>query len=161
MRCALGPAMLLTLLLTAAAAQEAPDPSPASGAPEPAATEPASNGAPAITLELNKIEPSENGCSLFFLVGNQGPEDLGEMQTEAYLFDKAGAILRGVLLQFQNVRGERTKVVAFAIPELGCDAIGRVLVNDVPVCNKADAAPLAGCAEGLAVSSRAGVELAY
>lgn len=158
MRSLLGSVLLLTLVFSPSYAQEATSPALAEA---PAAAGGASAGEPAITLELNKLEAGEGGCSLYFVVGNPGPDDLGEMQTEAFIFDKEGAILRGVLLQFQNIRGERSKVAVFPIAELGCDAIGRVLVNDVPLCNKADASPLAGCADRLTVSSRAGVELAY
>jgi hypothetical protein len=158
MRSLLGSAVMLTILSTAAFGQGATSSSPDAAAA--ASAEPLSAGEP-VTLELNKLEPGEGGCSLYFVVGNPGPDDLAEVQTEAFLFDKEGAILRGVLLQFQNIRRERSKVAVFPIADLGCDVIGRVLVNDIPVCNKADGSPAAGCADRLRVTSRAGVELAY
>ena len=152
--------LFMAALMSPALAQEAPAPPPAA-AEASAATDAPAGGGPLITLELNKIEPGEGGCNLYFVLGNQSPDDLAELQTEEYLFDKDGAILRGALLQFQGVRSGRTKVVAFSLPELGCDAIGRVLVNEVPVCTKPDGSAVASCAERLQVTSRADVELAY
>lgn len=152
--------LFLSILASAAAAQEATGAAQGSKVPATQAAE-VSPGQPAIRLELNKLEPAEGGCSLYFVLGNQSPDELAELQTEVYLFDREGAILRGLLFQFQNVRSGRTKVVAFAVPDLGCESIGRVLVNDVPVCTKPDASPVAGCAERLQVTSRSEVELAY
>lgn len=150
--------LLLFVLAGAASAQDAAT-TPA-GDNVPTATAP-SSGQPRVGLELNKLEQVEGACQIYFVVDNQSADVLGDLQTEVYLFDKEDSVLRGLLLQFKDIGAERTKVALFELAELGCEAIGRVLLNDVLVCNKEDGSPLEGCAERLAVSSRVDVAFGF
>jgi hypothetical protein len=78
-----------------------------------------------------------------------------------FLFDRKGVILRRVGLTFLDVRPERMKVTLFDLPELQCAEVGRLLVNGIPVCASAAGGPVKGCADILAVSTRATAELVY
>ena len=145
-------------LVSPALGQETPAPDDSANAPAEAAASPSG---PGIRLELNKLEPAEGACHVYFVVDNQTGDEVGELQTDVYLFDREETVLRGLVLQFTGIRPQRTKVVPFELADLGCDAIGRVLLNDVVVCNRPDASPLQGCAELLAVTSLLAVGFTY
>ncbi len=153
-------AMVLSLA-GVAAAQEAAAPAAGGKAPPAAAAPAPAAGQPAIRLELNKLEPAEGGCHVYFVVENQTGDEVGELQTDVYLFDRQETVLRGLVLQFAGIAPQRTKVVPFELADLGCDAIGRVLLNQVVACTRPDASPLQGCAGRISVSSRANVEFSY
>src|SRR5262245_50945220 len=107
----------LCLGCSVAAAQNAPNkPAPAKAA---------------ILVELNKLESSPNACRGYFVINNGVGEPLRELRLDVFLFDKGGVILRRVGLTFADIRAERSKVVLFDIPDTACDAVGRLVVNDV------------------------------
>ena len=151
--------LVLPMLIGAAAAQEATGPAPAAAPPAGERQDPA--GQPAIRLELNKLEPAQSACRVYFVVENQTEDEVAELHTDVYLFDRQETVLRGMVLQFACIRPKRTKVVPFELADLGCDAIGRVLLNDVVLCKRPDGSPLQGCGERLAISSRLDVNFSY
>ena len=123
--------------------------------------EPADAGPGTITLELNKLVPAENACQAYLVVDNGSPEPLQELKVDVFLFDNDGVVLRGVALQFTDLRAGRTTVVPFDLTELACDDIGRVLLNEVVVCNADGGVPLEDCADKLAVRSRVDATFEY
>jgi hypothetical protein len=129
-------------------------------APAAVAAQPAGEG-PRITIELNKLEKTEDACRGYFVIDNGMPDTLKELQIEVFLFDKQGVILRRVALPFPDVRSGRIKVVLFDLSGVACGDIGRLLVNGVLTCTAASGAPIEGCADRLAVTSRAEAEFAY
>jgi hypothetical protein len=156
-------AALLLLMPGSAFAQTAPEtpnaPAPAAaGAAE--ATEPRA-GDGSIRVELNKLESLENACRAYFVVQNRTPELITELRLIVYFFDKNDVILASSLaLPFNDVPAGRTRVALFEIPELACDNIGRVLVNQVLTCVNSKGA-VAGCAEMVATSTRTDAALEY
>jgi hypothetical protein len=157
MRCSLlRTAAFLALLAGPATAQEAAAPTPeAAGSTAPGIA------AGAITLELNKLVQVENACHAYVVIDNQGSRPLKDLTVDVYLFDKAGVILRGLALQFTDVRSGRATVMPFEFPDLPCADVSRVLLNKVLTCTSADGAPVEGCAEMLAVSTRAETAFEY
>jgi hypothetical protein len=123
-------------------------------------TEPAGER-PAIAIELNKLEPGANTCHAYFIVSNRTAEPLKDLQLDVYLFDKKGVILRSLRLPFADVGPGRMKVSPFGLSELQCGNLGRVLVNDIPVCASPSGAPVKGCADMLAVSTRTDAAFVY
>lgn len=116
---------------------------------------------PGITVELNKLETVPNACRGFFLIANATTEPLRELKLDVFFFDKGGVILNRVGLNFADIRAERSRVVIFDVPNTSCNDVGRLLINDVLACTKADGAPLLNCAQQINVATRAAVELAY
>ena len=158
-----GPAFAALLLAVSAPAsgQQAPaavaDPQPAAAAAPGAA--PSAEGG--VTVELNKLTQVDNACHAYVIVDNRTPEPLGELTVDVYMFDKAGVILRGLALQFTDLRPARATVVPFELPDLPCGDISRVLLNKVLTCTKADGSPVEGCGDSLAVSTKAAAAFDY
>lgn len=141
-----------------AVGQESAEPQPAAPAQETAAAETTPG---ALTLELNKLVAAENVCQAYFVVDNQTPDTLQELTVDAYLFDAEGVILRGLALQFMDVRAGRATVVPFELPDLPCGDISRILLNKVLTCTSAAGTPVTGCADKLAVSTRTEIAFDY
>ena len=114
-----------------------------------------------IVVELNKLEPAGGACRSYFIVTNGSPEAPKELRLTVYLFDKTGVILRSMSLTFNDIRGERSKIVLFELPETNCADLGRLVVNEVTSCTTPAGAPLANCTGLLAARTRAPVEFAY
>lgn len=123
----------LALLCSSAAAQEA--------------------AAPKFALELNALQPVEAGCRVSFLATNELGGQLDRAAVELALFDAAGSIDRIVTLDFKNLSEGKTKVLQFQLPDLQCDGLGRVLVNDVSACEGAITPPSI-CLDALETSTR-------
>jgi hypothetical protein len=149
-------AAILALLTGPASAQEAAEPPT-----NPAATAAAGAAPGAITLELNKLVQVENACHAYVVIDNQTSGPLKELTVDAYLFDKAGVILRGLALPFTDVRSGRATVMPFVLPDLPCADVSRILLNKVLTCTSGDGAAVEGCADMLAVSTRAETAFEY
>ena len=108
---------------------------------------------PAISIELNKLEPAENACRGYFVVDNRSPEPLKELQIDVFLFDKQDVVLRRSLSPSRSPHS-RIKVVLFDLADINCEDIGRLLVNDVLACTDADGAAIEGCADIVGVTTR-------
>jgi hypothetical protein len=121
---------------------------------------PANPSDAAVTVELNKLEPAANACRAYFVVGNQLPDPLKELQLDVYIFDPKGVIAHRVGLAFTDVRPNRTKVVLFDLADLTCGDIGRLLVNEVLACSTAKG-PVDHCADRVAVNTKTAARFEY
>src|SRR5690606_2388426 len=63
----------------------------------------AQDAAPGFPLELNAVQPSDNGCRVTFLASNRLGQPLARAALEMALFDKAGRIERIVTLDFKDL----------------------------------------------------------
>jgi hypothetical protein len=141
---------LLTAALTGAAWAQG-----TAAAPGPAAA------APAIGVELNKLESAGTSCRSYFLVTNRTPDALKDLRLEVYLFDRQGVVLRRIALPFSGLRSERSKVMIFDLADIACTDLDRLLVNEVLTCTGEDGAPVKGCADMVAVTTRASAAFSY
>jgi hypothetical protein len=114
---------------------------------------PAQEAPGGLLLELNALQPSDSGCRVTFLATNNLGQPLSKAGFEIALFDTAGAIDRLVSLDFKALANGKTKVLQFELQDLQCDAVSRVLVNDVGACEGEGLAPDA-CLTGLATTTR-------
>lgn len=121
-------------------------------ATEPGATE---DAAP-IGIELNALETQERACRLIFVAENETGSDLGSLVLEAVLFDREGRVAALTLLDFRDLPAGRTRVRPFDMAGIDCDALARVLINEVAAC---EAEAPVDCSAALAVGSRVDVEL--
>ena len=112
-----------------------------------------------LDLELNKLEDAGGQCVASLLLTNRLSETLEQVRFDLYVFDKAGVIARRLLLDTGPMRTDKTTVASFALLDRPCDNIGKLLVNDVPVCKAAGGAAL-DCVGALNLSNRAAVPLA-
>jgi hypothetical protein len=116
----------------------------------------ASAPTPALSLELNGVQPSEKGCRLTFVVANELGADLTRAAFEIALFNDAGVADRLTVLEFKDLPAGKTKVSRFDLAGTDCARVSRVLVNSVAECTGQGVEP-AACLRGLKTSSRAGI----
>ncbi len=133
--------MLVTAALWPCALQAAPD-------------QPAGH----LTIELNKVEQTAQGCRPVFLFGNQTGHQLSRFQVDLVLFDPKGVYSKQVLLDMAPLYDGKQVLASFLLDSLACNGIGRILVNKVPQCQNSSGAEL-DCVQLLQVSSRSSIPL--
>jgi hypothetical protein len=127
----------------------------------------AADAAP-VPLQLNKLEPTgqnHDTCRVYFVVTNPESEPATQFQLDLILFGKDGVIARRIALELAPLPPHKTAVRLFDVPNLQCDDIGQILVNDVLACRfgnqqNSDEAQRQACLDRLTVSSRAKATLA-
>ena len=113
--------------------------------------------APSLALELNALQPSDAGCRVTFLATNGLAGPIDKATFEVALFGSGGGIDRLVSLDFKTLAKGKTKVLQFELAGLQCDAVSRVLVNDVTAC-EGEGIAVGDCLAGLATSTRTKAE---
>ena len=113
--------------------------------------------APSLALELNALQPSEAGCRITFLATNGLAGAVEKATLEVALFGTGGGIDRLVSLDFKALAQGKTKVLQFELAGLQCDAVSRVLVNDVTAC-EGDGIEAGDCLANLQTSTRTKAE---
>lgn len=107
----------------------------------------------AIRLELNALQKSEKGCRIAFVVENALGRDIEKAAYEIALFSKEGLVERLLVLDFQALPNEKTKVRRFDLADTDCASIGRVLINDASAC-EGDGIEPQDCISRLEATSR-------
>ena len=113
-----------------------------------------------IKLELNKMEPQPEtkACRAYLVFDNSEGAAIEALQLDLILFDRTGVIARRLALDTAPLRAAKTTVKLFDIPDLDCNDVGRILINEVLECRDADGAH-ADCIERLTLSTRAETQL--
>jgi len=114
--------------------------------------------APVLSIELNTLSQQDGACRMIFLVENTLGAGLESAVFETVLFKTDGSVDRLTLFDFQTLPQGRPRVRQFDIPGTGCDAIGRVLINDVHSC-KGNGITDADCINGLKLTTKTSVEV--
>lgn len=127
-----------------AAAQEAPE-SPAAGDPE-------------ITIDLNRLDPTESGCRVHLVIANDTPHDFTRFEVDWVFFDRDGVISERSALEVAPLLARRTSVKQFVIDGLDCAAIDSALINGITVCESGEG-PVADCLRLVEPMARDGVTL--
>jgi len=111
-----------------------------------------------ISVELNAAQTVDGACTLTFLITSGLPQQIDKVVYETVLFDTFGQVNRLTLFDFGALPPARPRVRQFAVPELSCDQLGRVLFNGANTCDGAGLAP-DSCMTGFMPSSRAQIEV--
>lgn len=121
--------------------------------------------APAMTLELNKLEPVPGtaggpaGCRAYLVASNpEGGPKLDALRLDLVLFGSDGVIARRIALDVGPVMPGRIQVRPFELHNLPCDSIGQILVNDALIC-KIDGTDQTDCLDRVKMSSRVSTKL--
>ena len=109
-----------------------------------------------IGVELNAVAATDKACRLSFLVENDLGVAIDDLALELVLFDKDGRVDRFVVVRTGRLPLAKRRVKQFDVPEVKCDSIGSVLVNDVSECTGAGLDATV-CLDRLAISSRAAI----
>ncbi|QFT60903.1 hypothetical protein FIU94_18895 (plasmid) [Sulfitobacter sp. THAF37] len=111
-----------------------------------------------IVVELNTAQTTETSCTLTFLVTNGLSTQIDRAVYETVLFDTDGQVDRLTLFDFGTLPPARPRVRQFAVPDLTCDGLGRVLINDAHACEGKGLAD-GTCGTALTTSSRTKIEV--
>lgn len=111
-----------------------------------------------ITLELNKLEDRDGACRAYLVFGNGSGERFDDFVLDLIVFDRDQVIAKHLAVDAAPLRADKTIVKMFDIVGIGCEQIGRVLLNDITRCESAGGART-DCIDKVAPSSRAAAEL--
>jgi hypothetical protein len=111
-----------------------------------------------LSIELNKLEDTKQGCRSIFVFDNQTGHELDRFRIDLILFDPAGIYTKQLLLDLAPLYQDKTTVASFLLDDAPCAKIGSILVNDVPWCEDA-ASNKIDCVRLLQVHSRSAVPL--
>ncbi len=112
--------------------------------------------APKLTLELNRLEQSDNACRATFIVANGFTAPLEAFGIEMVVFDAAGLVGLMTVFDFGALAPGKTLVKRFDLPDTGCPEVTRILVNGVARC-KGESIDGAACAAALTTSNRTAI----
>ena len=121
------------------------------------ASEPAQQADARLKIELNVIEPVDDGCRITLLMGNEIGAGIDALAFELALFDAVGRVSGLVTLDAGALPAGKNRVKRFALPGLSCDNIARILFNDVTRCEGDRLSPET-CLARLEISSKAGLD---
>jgi hypothetical protein len=112
----------------------------------------------AIALELNRLDDAGQGCRMSFVMRNATGVAIEALIIELVLFDGEGRVASVISIDPGLLPVGKTRVKQFDVAGLACRGVGRLLVNDVPVC-KGEGLEPAACLAALEPTSRTGVPL--
>jgi hypothetical protein len=111
-----------------------------------------------LSVELNGVAPSDRGCKLTFVAGNDLATPLSKVSFEFVLFDQEGRVERMAVLDFRDLPAGKTKVRQFDLAGTKCAALSSLLINDAPVCT-GEGIEKGACMLGLRTGSKSSVAL--
>ena len=91
-----------------------------------------------VELELNKLEPVDDGCRAFFVVRNTSDTAFESLDLDLVTFRPDGVVGARFQVELAPLAADKTVVKPFDFAGVDCGAIDRVLLNGIVAC-----APLA------------------
>jgi len=110
-----------------------------------------------LSLELNAVEATPEGCRFTFVMRNGLAQPIEALGFELALFDADGTVNGIIALDGGALPEGKTRVKRYNLPDVACSGVARVLLNDVTQCEGEGLSP-AACLTQLSVSSRGGPE---
>jgi hypothetical protein len=86
------------------------------------------------SIELNRLEARPEGCRVWLLLRNPTATAHERLRLDLLLFGRDGVIARRLVVDAGQLPAEKTMARIFDSPGLACEAIGGLLLNDVPSC---------------------------
>lgn len=111
-----------------------------------------------IAVELNAAQTTDTACTLTFMITNGLEAQVDRVVYETVLFDTSGQVNRLTLFDFGTLPPARPRVRQFAVPDMTCEQLGRVLFNGANTCEGAGLAD-GICGTGLLPSTRTKIEV--
>jgi len=109
-----------------------------------------------LSIQLNKLEADGDACRAYIVLENASGIAFEGLRLDLVLFDVDGVIARRLAVDAAPLAAGKTSVRVFGIGNVACDDIGRVLLNDILVCQDA-AGDRTDCMEHIVPDSIAGV----
>lgn len=114
--------------------------------------------APAITVELNKLETVDKGCRVYTVVDNPSATTFQTLKLDLILFHTDGVIGRRLALDLAPLKSQKKTVKMFDLEGTACDKIGSFLVHDIMEC-KSEAGALDKCLDAISLKSLSNVQI--
>jgi hypothetical protein len=111
-----------------------------------------------LTIELNKLEDTEEGCRSLFVFDNETGHELHRFRLDLILFDREGVYAKQLMLDMAQLYEDKKVLTSFVLAEDPCSSLGSILINDVPWCENGAGAAV-DCVKQLEVRSRSDVPL--
>ncbi|MEZ5658576.1 MAG: hypothetical protein R3E83_08605 [Burkholderiaceae bacterium] len=110
-----------------------------------------------VHLELNKAEQIDGACRMYLVIENRTSSTFRNLQLDLVGFDPDGIIAQRILLETAPLPAHKTRLKVF---DMGseCQAVGRILINEVLLCETGDD-KTPDCGGMLSASSRTAIEL--
>lgn len=110
-----------------------------------------------VNVELNKLEARSSGCRAYLVLRNRSASRFTALKLDLVMFDPDGIVAKRLAVEAAPLPSEKTSLKVFDIADVGCERIGRVLLNDVLTCEH-EPAGSGECLAIVSVSSRSGTE---
>ena len=111
-----------------------------------------------LLIQLNKVEPSGDGCQFHLVVENRSETTFDVFSADLVFFDPDGVLSSRSTVSFGKLRPNKTHLRSFVFPTLACGSVGQVLVNDVVQCQISPAREI-DCLDAVAVDYKGAVAL--
>ena len=107
-----------------------------------------------LDVELNALTPSQKGCMMTFVAENNLATPINKISFELAFFNDKNAVDKITVLDFRDLPQGKKRVRQFDMPNVKCESVTRILINDTAVCD----GPAAGeCVKGLVTRSQISV----
>lgn len=94
----------------------------------------------AVAIELNKTEQQGEDCQVYLMMENGAGRRFDSLALDLVMIDRDGIIARRLAVDVAPLRPGRTTVKVFAVEDMQCEGIERVLLNDILACRAEDGA---------------------
>jgi hypothetical protein len=112
----------------------------------------------AIQIELNRLEDQGINCRAYLVIVNPSSVSYSGFKLDLVVFDRSGTIIRRLALDLAPLRAQKTSVKVFDIADIGCKAIGSMLLNEVLDCRDSSG-DVPDCVQRVSTSSKQPVSL--
>ena len=110
-----------------------------------------------LSVELNRMDATDGGCSVYFVLENGTGRSFEDLSLDLVMFDTEGVVASRLAVQFAPLPSGKTALRVFDVPNLACGDMGRMLLNDAVGCRDAEGRE-GGCLAAVATASRTEVE---
>jgi hypothetical protein len=107
-----------------------------------------------VGLELNRLSAGQGGCQAYMIGRNETARTFKTLQADLVTFGADGVVNGRLLVELAPLDPGKTVLRLFELPDLQCDAIDRVLLNEVARCEDGSGA-VPGCTALVEPSTRA------
>jgi hypothetical protein len=120
----------------------------------PASAQQPAPAAGKLNVELNALTPSAKGCMMTFVAENDMASPINKISFELAFFNDKSTVDKLTVLDFRDLPVGKKRVRQFDMPNVKCEAVTRVIINDTPICD----GPAAGeCKTALTTRSQIAV----
>jgi len=109
-----------------------------------------------LNVELNALASSTKGCMMTFVAENDMATPISKISFELAFFNDKNAVDKVTVLDFRDLPVGKKRVRQFDMPNIKCEAVTRIIINDTPVCD----GPAAGECKG-ALTTRSQIAVPF